>query len=161
GAMIDLVERSALVAGLDFWNYAGNQRPVINEPRLAARLVAQFKQIGILLNPLATLSPPPECDEDAPTPQAGLQVVEFPRWMVCQGCNVMVQAWRSLKEKDGRYLHPCASGKESVLAPVRFVVVCPNGHLDEFPWVDFVHFAKDTQCRSHALTLREEPGAEL
>src|SRR5262249_25573388 len=89
GAMIDLVERSALVAGLDFWNYAGNQRPVINEPRLAARLVAQFKQIGILLNPLATLSPPPECDEDAPTPQAGLQVVEFPRWMVCQGCNVM------------------------------------------------------------------------
>src|SRR5262249_38697554 len=125
GAMIDLVERSALVAGLDFWNYAGNQRPVINEPRLAARLVAQFKQIGILLNPLATLSPPPECDEDAPTPQAGLQVVEFPRWMVCQGCNVMVQASRSLKEKDGRYLHPCASGKESVLAPVRFVVVCP------------------------------------
>src|SRR5262249_43280866 len=38
---------------------------------------------------------------------------------------------------------------------------CPNGHLDEFPWVDFVHFGKETECRSHALTLREEAGAEL
>jgi hypothetical protein len=161
GAMIDLVDRSAMVAGLDYWHYEGNQRPTINEPRLAARLVSQFKQHGILLNPMATLSPPPDCDDDSPSPRAGLQVVEFPRWMVCQGCSAMVQASNSLTQKDGRYMHPCASGKPSVLVPVRFVVVCPNGHLDEFPWVDFVHFGKDTECKSHALTLREDAGAEL
>jgi hypothetical protein len=160
GAMIDLVERSALVAGLDFWNYVG-ERPVINEPRLAAKLVARFKRHGVLLNPLATLSPPPECDEDEPTPRAGLQVVEFPRWMVCQGCSAMVQASPSLTVKDGRYVHPCAVGKPSMLVPVRFVVVCPDGHLDEFPWVDFVHFGSESECRSQALTLREDAGAEL
>ena len=40
-----------------------------------------------------------------------------------------------------------------MLVPVRFVVVCLIGHLDEFPWVDFVDFGKETECRSHALTL--------
>lgn len=161
GAMIDLVDRSALIAGLDFWNYASLPREAINEPRLAARLVAQFKKFGRNLNPHATLFAPPECDDDEPTPRAGLQAVEFPRWMVCQGCSSMVYAQPGLVVKDGRYQHPCANGKPSVLVPVRFVVVCPHGHLDEFPWVDFVHSGSDTKCRSVALTLREDPGAEL
>jgi Domain of unknown function (DUF1998) len=161
GAMIDLVDRSALVGGLDYWHYESLPRTPINEPRLAAKLVGQMRKLGVNLNPQATLFAPPDCDDDQPNPRAGLQVVEFPRWMVCQGCSAMVQASTSLTVKDGRYQHPCASGKPSVLVPVRFVVVCPSGHLDEFPWVDFVHFGKDTDCRSHALTLREDAGAEL
>lgn len=161
GAMIDLVDRSALVAGLDYWNYSTLPRRPINEPRLAAKLVGQLRKLGVSLNPHATLFALPDCDDDQPNPRAGLQVVEFPRWMVCQGCSTLVQASTSLTIKDGRYQHPCASGRPSVLVPVRFVVVCPRGHLDEFPWVDFVHFGKDTECKSHALTLREDAGAEL
>lgn len=161
GAMIDLVDRSALVGGLDYWNYPTLPRTPINEPRLAARVVAQMRKLGVMLNPQATLFAPPDCDDDQPDPRAGLQVLEFPRWMVCQGCNAMVYASTSLTVKDGRYQHPCATGKPSVLVPVRFVVVCPAGHLDEFPWIDFVHFGKDTECRSGALTLREDAGAEL
>ncbi len=161
GAMIDLVDRSALVAGLDFWNYAEPRRTPIHARRLAARLVGQLRKLGVSLNPQATLFAPPDCDDDEPSERAGIQVIEFPRWMVCQGCSAMVQASPSLTVKDGRYQHPCASGKPAVLVPVRFVVVCPNGHLDEFPWVDFVHLGKDTECKSHALTLREDAGAEL
>ncbi|MBK7539404.1 MAG: DUF1998 domain-containing protein [Myxococcales bacterium] len=160
GAMIDLVHRSALVGGLDYWNYPA-ARTQIHEPRLAARLVAQLRKQGVNLNPQATLFAPPDCDDDDPSPRAGLQVLEFPRWMVCQGCSAMVQASSALTLKDGRYQHACASGKQSLLVPVRFVVVCPSGHLDEFPWVDFVHFGREGDCRSHALTLREDAGAEL
>ena len=86
GSMIDLVDRSILVAGLDFWNYAGD-RPIIIEPRLSARLVMQFRKAGRSLHPTNTFSPPPECDEREPSERAGLQVVEFPRWMVCQACR--------------------------------------------------------------------------
>lgn len=161
GAMIDLVDRSALVGGLDYWNYETQPRTPINEPRLAAKLVGQMRRLGVILNPMATLFAPPDCDDDRPSERAGLQVLEFPRWMVCQGCSAMVQASPSLTLKDGRYQHPCASGKTSLLVPVRFVVVCPSGHLDEFPWVEFVHFGEETECRSQALTLREEAGAEL
>ncbi len=157
GSMIDLVDRSILVAGLDFWNYPG-KRPVIHEPRLSARLVMQFRKAGRTLNAVDTFSPPPACDDREPSEQAGLQVVEFPRWMVCQACRQLVQASSSLKVVDGRYHHACG-GKHDVLVPVRFVVMCGKGHLEEFPWSMFVH--DGSPCTSTALTVTEDAGAEL
>lgn len=157
GSMIDLVDRSILVSGLDFWNYPG-ERPVIHEPRLSARLVMQFRKAGRALNPVATFSPPPECDDREPSEKAGLQVVEFPRWMVCQACRQLVQASSSLKIVDDRYRHACAP-KGDILVPVRFVVMCGNGHLEEFPWSSFVH--QESGCTSVALTMTEGAGAEL
>ena len=157
GSMIDLVDRSILVAGLDFWNYPG-ERPVILEPRLSARLVMRFRQAKRLLNPVNTFSPPPACDDREPSEHAGLQVVEFPRWMVCQACRQLVQASSSLKIVEGRYRHACG-GKQDVLVPVRFVIMCGNGHLEEFPWSSFVH--DGGTCTSAALTMTEDAGAEL
>ena len=158
GSMIDLVDRSILVSGLDFWNYPG-ERPVIHEPRLSARLVMDFRKADRVLNPVATFSPPPECDDREPSEKAGLQVVEFPRWMVCQACRQLVQASSSLKIVDGRYHHACAP-RGDVLVPVRFVVMCGNGHLEEFPWSAFVHDGGGA-CTSVALTMTEDAGAEL
>lgn len=158
GSMIDLVDRSILVAGLDYWNYAG-ERPVILEPRLAARLVAKFRAAGRTLSSSATFSPPPECDEREPSERAGLQVVEFPKWMVCQACRELVQASSSLKVVDNRYHHSCTP-RGAVLVPVRFVIMCGNGHLEEFPWSSFVH-DHGSGCTSVALTMAEDAGAEL
>ena len=158
GSMIDLVDRSILVAGLDFWNYP-DKRPVISEPRLSARLVMQFRKAGRILNPTNTFSPPPECDSREPSEKSGLQVVEFPRWMVCQACRQLIQASSSLKIIDGRYHHACAP-KQDVLVPVRFVVMCGQGHLEEFPWSSFLHEGKDS-CTSVAMTMTEDAGAEL
>ena len=40
--------------------------------------------------------------------------------------------------------------------PARFVVACSEGHLDDFPWYDYVHRRKaGTRCRPEQLTLRE------
>ena len=161
GAMVDLVDHAVLIAGLDYWNYGDGRRTPIIEPRLSAALVTRFRKHGVMLNPRATLFPPPDCDDDDPNERAGIQVVEFPRWMVCKGCSAMVQASPSLQKKQGRYQHACTSGKPSLLVPVRFVAVCPDGHVDEFPWIDFVHFGSDTECRSSSLLLREDAGGEL
>ncbi len=158
GSMIDLVDRSILVGGLDYWNYEG-KRPVIQEPRLAARLLVQFKKAGRSLNPAEPFSPPPECDDQSPSERAGIQVLEFPRWLVCQACRQLVQASNSLPQVEGRYRHPCG-GKNPMLVPVRFVVMCGNGHLEEFPWSRFVHDDADG-CTATTLTLTEEAGAEL
>ncbi len=158
GSMIDLVDRSILVGGLDYWNYDG-ERPVIQEPRLAARLVTQFRQAGRALNPAATFSPPPSCDDQEPSERAGIQVLEFPRWLVCQACRQLVQASASLKQVEGRYRHACG-GKHDVLVPVRFVIMCGNGHLEEFPWAGFVHDGAPA-CSSTTMTMTEDAGAEL
>ena len=40
-----------------------------------------------------------------------------------------------------RYVHENCRypGKLPTAVPARFVVACKNGHLDDFPWVNFVH----------------------
>src|SRR5207249_4395910 len=37
--------------------------------------------------------------------------------------------------------------------PVRFLIACRGGHLDDFPWVTYVH--KGTPCTAPMLTLRQ------
>ncbi len=46
-----------------------------------------------------------------------------------------------------KYVHEnCrVPGKLPTAIPARFVVACKNGHLDDFPWVEFVHRGK-TKC---------------
>jgi hypothetical protein len=47
-----------------------------------------------------------------------------------------------------RYVHVnCRKpGKPPTVIPARFIVACPNGHLDDFPWREFVHRGP-TQCK--------------
>jgi hypothetical protein len=43
-----------------------------------------------------------------------------------------------------------------VAFPVRFVVACPAGHLDDFPWRRFVHMGREANtCDAPAMTLTE------
>jgi hypothetical protein len=45
-------------------------------------------------------------------------------------------------------------GKSPTVVPARFVVACEHGHLDDFPWVEFVH--RDTAiCDAPFLRLSE------
>ena len=39
------------------------------------------------------------------------------------------------------------------MLPVRFLVACEQGHLDDFPWIDYVHQAG--RCASPVLRLWE------
>ena len=38
------------------------------------------------------------------------------------------------------YVHNCTTqGRSPTVVPARFLVACKHGHLDDFPWLDFVH----------------------
>ncbi|MEO6323985.1 MAG: DUF1998 domain-containing protein, partial [Thermoanaerobaculia bacterium] len=78
----------------------------------------------------------------------GVPVAPFPRWLVCSRCRLLapissglfepkVQPYRPDKT---RYVHACG-GKVSpgTAVPARFIVACKQGHMDDFPWVDYVH----------------------
>jgi hypothetical protein len=54
-----------------------------------------------------------------------------------------------------KYIHRlCPSlGKPPTVVPARFLVACPNGHLDDFPWPWFVHRGRE-DC-SYLLRLYE------
>src|SRR5207244_2271032 len=61
--------------------------------------------------------------------------------------------------RSGPFRHDgCDRDNDWECVPVRFVATCRNGHLEDFPWSDFVHAGK--AC-GRPLTLREGATGEL
>ena len=149
GSVVDLPSFSAVVAGLDQWT---SERTVVDERRL-------LEAVQALLGPqVRTLETPPQLEETRSPfdawARAGISVLPFPRWMRCtnQRCNLFAPVDIGLFRYEcphfaphrARFFHTgCASGSSKFTAvPARFVLACPAGHLDEFPWVEFVHNGK-------------------
>ena len=162
GATVDLPNISAMVMGLDDWGTANSAR--ISEERLLAAVRAQVgAQVDRLLSP-----PLPPESEGFTNPfdsaaDVGVPVAPFPRWMLCPYCRLLAPLKSdlfTLKPNPFRpdrtaYVHEnCRKpGKPPVALPARFLTACERGHLDDFPWVTFVHRGQ-TDCRP-LLRLRE------
>ena len=153
GSLIDLPNLSVLVLGLDDWQPTRAEE--ISEERL---LLSAQRVLGPQVTKLLTPPRAPEMAgggglanwfDDSHT--TGIPVAPFPRWLVCSGCRLLAPISSSLFEPKvepyrpdrTRYVHNCTSrGRSPVALPARFLVACPNGHLDDFPWLDFVHRGK-------------------
>lgn len=142
GAIIDFPGQSLMSAGLDAWPEKPECR--ITDERLARRLGVQYFR-----------APPP-------TPRDGqegdnLPVVRFPLWHFCPRCRSLVKSsWnepspprcasplglRFKPKAEQAPSKPCSVLPETRrwrLVPVRFVVACVNGHIDDFPWIQWAH----------------------
>jgi hypothetical protein len=67
----------------------------------------------------------------------------FPRFLVCPRCNRLALHTKfDFTERGSK--HVCKAGNckgkgKAAAYPVRFMVACANGHLDDFPWHYWVH----------------------
>lgn len=154
GSIIDLPHLSVMVMGLDEWNEHACSE--IGEDRLRTSVQA------ILGPQVKALRSPPVVNETFPN--NGAPVAPFPRWMVCPSCRLLSpiddgiftlkQEWN--RSDRTRYVHEgCRKvGQPPTVMPVRFLVACTNGHLDDFPWHFFVHKGKPCP-KPGTLRLRE------
>ena len=159
GSLLDLPNMSVLVMGLDDWDT--RYCVEITEDRLLAtlqrRLGGQVKKLYL---------PPVSFDDMKPDPGApaiGVPVAPFPRWLRCPVCDTLStidsgifelsqDRWRSDRT---RYVHSsCTKGNNPTALPVRFLLACREGHLMDFPWVEYVHEGR-VPCKPSRLTLRE------
>lgn len=159
GAIVDLPNLSVMVMGLDDWPMEQGASE-ISEPRLLRAVQHELgSQVAKLLTPPVT--PESVGYQASPfddTANVGVPVAPFPRWLLCPfgGCRLLAPIQSGLFElkldpyrKDrSRYVHRnCRKqGKAPTAVPARFLVACEHGHLDDFPWVEFVHRGK-TDCR--------------
>jgi hypothetical protein len=143
GAIVDFPNQTLMAAGLDAWP----QEPQcqIHDDRLAKRLGIKYFR-----------SPPPGPRDG----QKGeyLPFVRFPLWYLCprQQCKALIKVkWNEgsrpkcasqlgtrFKEKEDEKYKTCSEltkNKRRSMNPVRFVVACEHGHIDDFPWVEWVH----------------------
>jgi hypothetical protein len=147
GAIIDLPNISVMVMGLDDWPMRDTVE--IGEERLLASV---REALGPQVQALRSAPVPPEPTPGLPLGAGalvGIPVASFPRWMVCPACRRLASLSSGLltletsyRTDQIRYVHAnCASPgrRRPTVIPARFIVACPNGHVDDFPWREFVH----------------------
>lgn len=128
---------SVVAAGLEEWDRRapppglGHPQAVF-EPRLQKQLGVE----GFRLPPVA-----PQESPGVYSRRAGRLVgVRFPRWLQCPQCHILrvSRKWSEDPGDPALYCAECsdkAGGRNRAhVVPVRFIVVCERGHLDEFPW---------------------------
>lgn len=92
-----------------------------------------------------------------------LNVFVFPRWSVCYstGCKSLVEMGKSDTKRP--ICPKCLDQKKKKheTVQVNFVIACEAGHLDEFPWVQWVHKSLDVVCSNPKLTLTSKGSGDL
>ena len=161
GALLDLPNTSAVILGLDDWNT--RHCIEIPEDRL---LTAIQRRVGLQVKKLYL--PPLSFDDsrhDPTAPAIGVPVAAFPRWLRCPLCYTLAtidsgifklvqDQWRPDRT---RFVHGnCAKSPTTAptALPVRFLLACREGHLTDFPWVEYAHAGR-VPCKPARLTLRE------
>ncbi len=164
GSVVELPSLSVMVMGLEDWPIEQGVTE-IGEPRLLRAVQYELgQQVARLLTPpLTSESTGIASSPFDETANIGVPVAPFPRWHVCPQCRLLAPLQSGLFElkldpyrRDrSRYVHRICprQSKAPTVVPARFLVACDHGHLDDFPWVEFVHRGK-SDCR-YELRLRE------
>lgn len=165
GAMVDFPKDESLMpAGLDAWPSSTQDCPpdsgwLIREERLEARLNVNHFRL-----------PPDHREPDGGTQFSNQNVpfIRFPSWHYCHHCGGMEQisAFSSTRQRcRGRaYAQQSCESKPSYrrpfLIPVRFITACDAGHIQDFPFMEWVHRGAPVQpdCRLRLRAGRSSAG---
>ncbi|MFD6533286.1 DrmB family protein [Streptomyces sp. NPDC060184] len=118
GSLVAVDNESFIVSGIDSWNVS--EAPVIHEQRLARALGVKSFRL------------PPASDD---TSKDGVRVRRFPLWHSCPNCHALQPVGR-FNSPPGK--NECGDCDEE-LVPSRFVMACPHGHIDDFPYWKWAH----------------------
>jgi hypothetical protein len=157
GAVVDLPHVSVVVQGLDYWDYRYATDFELTEPRLLQRVRQVLPTVRQLRG-----TPHSDSDDDDAN-RVGVPVTPFPRWMRCTGCRLLAginaegtgpfkfENSNKYRPDEARFTHDCRhpapgqrKARQPTVVPARFVLACTAGHLDEFPFVEYVH--KGAEC---------------
>ncbi|MEQ1935488.1 MAG: hypothetical protein ABL962_16635, partial [Fimbriimonadaceae bacterium] len=164
GSMVDMPSLTGVVMGLDFWDSA--RCLPISEPRL---LRAVQSTLGKSVRDIRSGPQKPEsANNPFPIDPSGVPTAVFPRWLRCPLCSTLAPLESGLfklqteafRGDRTRYIHDGCTRRGTrtdssmpAAVPARFVVACEKGHLEDFPWVSFVH--RGTPCDKPRLRLFE------
>lgn len=128
---------SGVVAGLETWDEKFPPAGLANRQTVTERrLQKKLKVKGFRLPPVLETKSSKDEKEDV----RRLVAVRFPTWLQCPQCDRIGKSgdWANAAGNPSPYCGECSrnseTGRRVHVIPVRFVMACENGHLDDFPW---------------------------
>lgn len=162
GSTVDLPHLSVMPHGLDDWERIYRRRPTPPETIVEPRLL-QVVQAHLDKNVRELRKPPwasAELGQMDSATDLGIPGRIFPQWLRCTGCGLLGQVsdgvsfeYRNtnpFRPDKAEFLHLKCTGwsadgatkrkpRDRTAVPARYLVACQKGHLDEFPYVAWVH----------------------
>ena len=142
GSMITAPDgTSLLIAGLDHWY----ERPYreLKEDEFVVREWRLERLLGVSHFRL----PPDFRKGGGDNLYISIPALRFPRWHRCILCNKLVK--RKLTDSSRDRDHKCPKNNYGPcrLYQVPMVAVCPKGHMEDFPFVEWVHRTLHPTCQ--------------
>lgn len=143
GSLYDNTKDSVIIQGTDYWNFESFES--LSDPYLLSYVRSRSTYLSNL-KMFAALS--------SPSDESYVPVTTFPTWGVCPRCN-MLQRRRGRGFQDEFKCRSTMCVRQSKasgahipsIIPVRFVVACERGHIDDFPFYEWVHGRKHAADR--------------
>ena len=140
---------SVITGGLDKWFQDQHGNDYGTEKLIKRNLVVKEPRLEGLLDVSHFRLPPSDANRlNTDEPSIFTPTYRFPTWLVCPNCHSMKET--NLNNPE---LIPCENKgcfKEK-FQQIRFVVVCPSGHIQDFPWLEWAHKSKSfyDDCKHH------------
>ena len=127
GSIINTEKDSVMVKGIDFWahrneyikkNHIYLQR-ITGKSKFLMPYVSERNKIAIACK-------------------------SFPQWGYCSytQCQILQRHKESPEKYNEKGLFFCKHHPNMPLLPARLIMVCKQGHIDEFPWIEWAHGSK-------------------
>lgn len=140
GAMVDFPNQTLVTAAPEYWN----EKSIIHDDRLAKSLNVDYFALPTTIS-----------------------YVRFPEWYFCPKCRTFqpLNKWvadyrkkaqkKTLESDEHMVSHmKCPTCKQDLVV-ARIVTICENGHLNDFPWVKWVHARSKKQiCSNPSLKFK-------
>jgi len=153
GAMIDFPDQTLMTAAPEYWSETVVK---IHDERFERALkVHYFGMPG---------------GKDRDEFREGISYVRFPEWYFCPRCRKFqpIQKWyaeyrqkaspKNLDNDPNMVRHMQCTACRQDLVVARIVTVCENGHINDFPWIKWVHrrsrFGPREICANPSLTFK-------
>lgn len=147
-------DESLMIAGLDMWRYNNPEKFVIKDERLEKRLGVK------------ELRYPPEYIErnvDSEDFHLTIPAVRFPRWYYCPFCGTMrkttyYEAQPVCDAYPWKHGRKCNANYQRKMIPERFIVICPEGHIEDFPVAEWIHHDSGKTYDEDKCRIRRSTG---
>jgi len=148
GSILETTANSVLIETFDRWGYKNVtlEKYIIKDDRLWRRLQTRFEQLRHIVKVPEFKSNDRDSWELFPTSSY------FPKWFYCARCEKFdrYENWKNKWSNSGRdvskFFPPkcsCSENRINYLEQVRFVMTCPDGHLEDLPWEYWPTYAED------------------
>ena len=159
GAIMDLPQFTIMPTGLDDWDRIWRRRdgiPQIRAPRLREVVGKLLRSRDVQLRPHPWQ--PKKVSLSTEGNDLGVPARVFPQWLRCTGCDMLgtVSQFAYTNTHPFRadlacFEHAKCTGRSGnrtrkparrTAVPARYLLACVDGHLDEFPYDEWVHHWK-------------------